>query len=995
MEQASGHVDAPIDREATEWQEVVPSPLSLVEIESQPFSLAKSLPSVVAAQQSTFRALSSVTSALARVVSGTTAAPVESRSSPSDTSLSEARRVAPGTLSDDQGTGFADVRALAVSAGLMTAGSSLLFDLGKAVSGTTEVVLGLQAAGASFSPSSSRHANQGTSFAPSSLPPTAPSLLQSSVTGSVDSSFQTQQSPTLGLPAAPAAGTAAGSTTTLPVTREATGQSELSAQVGGVQGQAAPAASTAQPTSRATADLNAGPYAVPNGFNSVFSTAAFEAGSQLSMAVRSLAGSSPSAQLPLRSSQETASSPGGGLPLVLEQYPSTYPLGDAYAVSRITASLGLDRSGAGVPPGTAATAVGVTEEEAPGLENPSQTSGGAFLGAPLESRQVGSTASFAQGAAAGEVPSPLDAQLGAEAATEPGRAESAAIPPPRTALQAHQLFGERWLASIATAAGIGAAMIDLLTGTGAHGPGSSSRETLVNTPEGPRRYGSASTPLVPSPLEEARGLRAVQPASDAATLSRGLPAYSLGAAPAPRSAWEVATTLPGILTPLDLFGVKETGTRGALAAPGAATGASPTAGREAGQPSRPLAERPGLLELEAGSSSASSPMPPPGAPDGAPTPSPSVSDSPSGGPAPTFGSEAAPTSRPAYPDALALAASLRVALLGTSSSLIGAWRPQGTAAHADRAPGTSWLAQGESTLPAALEELKIGTTYARAPRSTSEAVEPPIPRYSNSPTSPPAGTRLQGLPTAPTGLDDLVIETAPLTSEESPEQATRPGEEAAEPGREPSTSEASPQTRFQTPLRGPLSEAYFPALLAAIAARVPLGTGTRLRVSPSQPREAGAQPAAARAATPGAPLLRIPALPTRDEPAQLARETDFFGLESVAETLSIAAALHGASQLGAVVPPPPPRVASRVRDAAPREVSKASPEQAPEPGQASRLLEGWRSAPEEAVARVISEAPASGRQPQGAQPQEADDRELRRKIERLIEEDLRRHGYQP
>jgi len=62
-------------------------------------------------------------------------------------------------------------------------------------------------------------------------------------------------------------------------------------------------------------------------------------------------------------------------------------------------------------------------------------------------------------------------------------------------------------------------------------------------------------------------------------------------------------------------------------------------------------------------------------------------------------------------------------------------------------------------------------------------------------------------------------------------------------------------------------------------------------------------------------------------------------------------------------------------------------------GQSPQLVEGWRSGPEEALTRMLGEPskqpPAAGTEP----PQEQDDRELRRKIEKMIDEDLRRHGY--
>lgn len=179
-----------LDQEATGWEDAVPLSLALAEIESQPFSLARALPSVVAAQQSTFRALSSVNVAVARAVGSTSFAPMTSRASPSSTSLEPVPRGSPDPFPEGQATGFSEAPALAVGAAFRGGASSMVFNLSSAVHEMTNLTLGTQAVGAGFAPQQPRVANEGTGFASSSPGPTSPSLLQQSITGSVDTSFR-------------------------------------------------------------------------------------------------------------------------------------------------------------------------------------------------------------------------------------------------------------------------------------------------------------------------------------------------------------------------------------------------------------------------------------------------------------------------------------------------------------------------------------------------------------------------------------------------------------------------------------------------------------------------------------------------------------------------------------------------------------------------------------------------------------------------------------
>lgn len=218
---------------ATEWEEAVSPPLALAEMNNEPFALARMLPSIVAAQQSTFRALSSVSGAVARAGAGTSFAPGASRVSPSQTSLEPAQRGSPDAFPENQATSFAEqTPALAVGTAFRAAASNMALNLSSAAHEMTNIALGSQAVGAGFAPPQSRAASEGTGFSPSSQAVSSPSLLQQSITGSVDTSLKSP-SPSganLGL----AAG--AGSLSNIPVTRESPLPPDLSAEVGGPSG---------------------------------------------------------------------------------------------------------------------------------------------------------------------------------------------------------------------------------------------------------------------------------------------------------------------------------------------------------------------------------------------------------------------------------------------------------------------------------------------------------------------------------------------------------------------------------------------------------------------------------------------------------------------------------------------------------------------------------------------------------------------------------------
>jgi len=216
----------------------------------------------------------------------------------------------------------------------------------------------------------------------------------------------------------------------------------------------------------------------------------------------------------------------------------------------------------------------------------------------------------------------------------------------------------------------------------------------------------------------------------------------------------------------------------------------------------------------------------------------------------------------------------------------------------------------------------------------------------------------------------------------------------------------------------PTAVAYLTALQAALASRATLSAGvTRSAgISSSLPSEAaGGQRAPAGFGPPAQPAPSAPARPSLlSEPATTEGELEeagsrqpvearggadaaFFGLEAISQALSVAARLPSAAHMnGPIAITPPRRGIQAGSAAASRQPARGAPAEvryAVE--QPARPLDAWRSAPEDEIARMLGE---QSRQPTPSSPdvsKEPDERELRRKIEKMIDEELRRYGYQP
>lgn len=208
----------------------------------------------------------------------------------------------------------------------------------------------------------------------------------------------------------------------------------------------------------------------------------------------------------------------------------------------------------------------------------------------------------------------------------------------------------------------------------------------------------------------------------------------------------------------------------------------------------------------------------------------------------------------------------------------------------------------------------------------------------------------------------------------------------------------------------------FPSIQAALTSIALLGASLSLPAGAAEFLPEGPPPSASAASVAAGPrdipARSVPAQtapPAESRPAESALgaprllETgrlegpivnDFFGLEAVAQAISIASRLPSTSQVGgsAFVFPqrvvPPTRAAGRAPPARspPAQVQLATERPA-------EVNERLRSASEEAISEVLADTssrPSLG----GASPHEPDDRELRKRIERMIEEELRRYGYQ-
>ena len=198
-------------------------------------------------------------------------------------------------------------------------------------------------------------------------------------------------------------------------------------------------------------------------------------------------------------------------------------------------------------------------------------------------------------------------------------------------------------------------------------------------------------------------------------------------------------------------------------------------------------------------------------------------------------------------------------------------------------------------------------------------------------------------------------------------------------------------------IRAPLSGA--PAGLSSPHAELPLGATSSPAHSLSHASvEEG--PAAEKHAIQVAPPSAGGELDAAVASTPLGRgaepERVFFGLDVVAQALSLASKVPSAAALNATVVAAHPRIGRRTASAVERQSErKATPEAKYQVEQSPLLLEGWRSAPEEAMNKMLGEPPRQAPGPSVEPAAEPDDRELRRRIEKMIDEELRRYGYQP
>ncbi len=1023
------------DQASTGWEEVVPPSLALAEIDSQPFSLARALPSIVAAQQSTFRALSSVNAAVSRAVGGAGFASSPSRAPPSLTALEQGQRPSPEAFPENQATSFAGgMPALAAGVAFRAAASSMAFNLSSAAHEMTNIALGSQAVGANFASQQPRAAKEGTGFLPASPAAPSPSLAQQSITGNVDTTFKGAQPSGANLGLVSSAGGASPPTTqapaapsaALPLTRESSGAPGLSAEVGGpAAGSQSGGVTAGTSSSGSGVELNAGPYTVPNGFNSVLASPPVAAASRLSMQVRSLAASASSGQLPIRASQEPShsGSPTQALSVVPEQYPSTYPVGAAYSVSSLVASLGLGQTGRPEAPASAQeeAAARLTPEEAPGAEDATRTSRGAFVGEPLEARGAGigggpsSPEETALGGPqvyaeeGGAVASSSDARI-SNAQPVASRGEFASFAP---------VFGKRWLQSIAEAASIGGAMLGMLTGSAA----------LPWDGTWIQKVGAEARPTLPSRSVSGQ---AIAPPSSAVgggrILGRGAIVPEAQAAPEAR-ATQLSSTVSGQPIAPSSSGVDgsrasgrrelipevEAAPAGTATSPSATPAStevprgtewrdlakreediSPTSGRNVpARPQEPESSQaphrqagistweaatllPGILTPSLSAAlSAQAPPSPSASLDLNSRPAVSISTS-------GLGLEGETAPRQSF-DALRLAASLRSALLGVSASLMGArttlpaesamkptLRPQLAQyleATAGRGPGT-FVSTGASGVSRRVDSFEL----SRAQRAR-EAFQGPTEVASFATTN-------------------LAALQAAFVS-----RGLIPGGAVGRAGSAPSLTIEAAGGEGQKATPGTLA----PASRSPLARRA-LGQSSAAPELSSRELEerahatnAGRDHSASRGVSPTSERDLEAVLASLSREGRGNAEGVFFGLEAVAHALSLAARLPSAAQLNGALAPMPSRTRAPAKGTAPaRQAAREGSSEVGFTAEPSRQsAEGWRSVPEESISRMLGEP--SGRPTPPAQDAavEPDDRELRRKIERIIDEDLRRYGYQP
>ena len=905
---APNHLDAPVttpgqtvepEEAETGWQAVAPLSLAVAQMDSQPFSIARTMYSMVAAQRSTFESLASLNSAVARVVTGTTFSPAAPRTSPSATSLEAVKGPRPEFFPADQGTSFAGATELGLAASFTRAASSLLFVLASTVRSATDSTLGSQAVGTAFAPLPPRVTNERTGFALEVRGPTSPSLAHPSISGVADTTM-TVQPPGASPPALPRRtysppGTAYPSTPNLPPTMETSGPlryglsssddrgsststgvpltgedagpADLPALVGGPSSGRPSRQSGASPV-ESRAEPSAGTYAVPNGFNSVFFSPAFASATKLSIQVRSLASPPGSAQLPLRAEQATlpADAPTSGEAVQTATQPSSYPDGTAFSLSSVVARLGIAVSAptsfAPLPGKEPNGSSLVGEPKADGSPVPALGTTGSAL-ADEEREFSGGPLGASMPFAAGEV-----APGGAPPAGDSHELEPAASSPDGPPLVAElrsesregslpgggQVFGERWLAAVAMAAGLGGTMIAAISHSGSSAPA-----TL------------AVRGLVPSPGASFR------PPSPDGVASRP-----------PRAEPSVEVAVP-----------RAGGARG------------------------------------------------PGSPPEA---------------------EALP---PAEFGALSLASSVRSLLLSTAASLVGA-------------------------------------RVATYPVGRRVAALRPVPVASSGETDPQTFARTE-VPSLARTVDQLSISREPGGWEPGPqpvalESAYLPALQAV----------VASRFRLAARLAGSAASA---SSLAAEAAEIGRGR------SPPTPEIApsGQEGLAAPVGPSGRAYQGKPSLPTvqaqgrvgpplgaaspeaKVEDAVLSLHVEgrrgagsaFFGMEAVAKALSLAARVPRRAELDAAVTPAPSTAARAKTSPAPRAETRSTGSKAefavePSPG----LTEAWRSAPEEAIEAILKE-PSSGLSdlPRDS-TEEVDDRDLRRRIERILDEELRRHGYE-
>ena len=958
----------------------------------------------------------------------------EDRPSPSTTTLEPSSTGSPYSPQDaaPASTGGA-VSALGVVTALRTAGSSMAFNLNSAALEAASPSMSPPAPGATFVAPASRTAQQGTSFQPNVPSTSQQSAPGASIAGTGDTVFASSSPAVQGLGLSPGARNLDASVSPAPTAARGSGllssaPSEArpslnalisppsdtrpaSLQSGSVaSGQQAPSGDVATSPSSTSADLPVAPpvappsalsaqvnsgsstrqefaalagarasgvagtqegsYAVPAGLGMALSTPVVDRATQLSLQVSALASPSGSAPLPLRadvvSEQATTVPPRLGVGQGSSAGMSS--VGIAYSLSTTVASLGLGTTEPAPAPTISGALLSRTTSSMPEAAEPLSPPipGRVASGLPLSSASQ-SAASLSEST----IP-PLDStessvaevnSLTAAASTpreasqtsEEGDATSYGLPgisseptvigsqlgtsqgKGRPGLPHHTLlFGDRWLASVAAATGIGGSLLDALAFPAspvsnlipvslvtAHRAASPPAATAGPTGEPvllrdiPARPGEATRPrldqgLAPDarPRYTPAGLLAPDTTSPAPT-------------PASRSVWEQATLLPGILTPA--FAVRDGGGRSAI----------PAYQRNLSSSRAPAAE-PG----------------PPGTPGGR------------------------------WSGVLAAAGAVRRAILEASAGHLGGGQVPELSSRSARGARPGYGGSGLS---------------AGAPQAWSEPITMPT-QVTASPGPSPLVEPRRGEGPSPT--------FAPSSSVLAAASAAYPSEATGNSTPPDSRMRGGPT---EAPRASSLETTYFPAIQTALTARLRLaapggplpslvipsgggGTANLVRSAPPVPGLHGS-----RLGAPGQETAPREASPGDSEtgPRQETVATDFFGLDAVAQTFSLAYMLPSTAVRGGAVVPR--RVVAPAASGTAKPSSRVAHEAEVRfaPPRPPEFSEPWRSQPEEAISDALADASIGSPATIGEPPHEPDDRDLRRRIEKMIDEELRRYGYQP